>query len=800
VLRNLKNTWRNLKKQRVTGIINISGLAIGIASAVLIFLWVQNELRYDNYHAGKDRIYRVKTYITISEGKTWVWETSPLLLAEEISKQVPDVEDATKIYPVTYMPMNLSVDNRQFSEPACAYVDERWFGFFQYTFLQGNAAAFNQHPFSLVITKSKASKFFGNENAVGKTIRIDTTDYVVQGVISDNPLNSSFQFDVLIPVAAKLTNLKELESERDWGNFNYLTFLRLKPGARLQAVNDKTGQIIRSHPNQDKVKTSLLPLAELHFENDLQSSNLQRGDRKTVYVFSVLGILILLVACINYVNLTTARASMRLKEVSIKKIVGADRIRLFGQFIGESAVTSLLSLIIGLALIIFFLPVFNRLTEKEFILDPSSPMIWYILGGTLLTSIVLTSIYPAILLSSFKPVQIFRGRGFLQVKNSILRQGLVVLQFTFSIALIIGVLVVKTQLNYIQKQDNGYNRSQVMSFTVSWKVQSKYDDAKWISMMESLKQSLLAQSSIQNVSAINQNSIVDMKGLSSGGADWEGRNPEFDPAISYFSVDDDFIKIVSMDIISGKWFEPGKNNDVRNVIVNETAVKELGLRQPVIGQRFKARGDSGVIIGMVKDFHFRSMHDKIGPMVIKKTNKSYSAFLVKSNEAQITKAAKAAEDVWKQFFPAEPFQYSFVDEEFDKVYKADQKASSLMSLFAGIAIIISCLGLFGLAAFAAERRTKEIGIRKVLGASVPGIVHLLTREFIILIITALLLASPVAWYAMDRWLQDFAYRIDISWWIFAVTGMVSLLIALLTVSFQAIRAAVSNPVKSLRTE
>jgi ABC-type antimicrobial peptide transport system permease subunit len=666
--------------------------------------------------------------------------------------------------------------------------------------LQGNAAAFNQHPFSLVITKSKASKYFGNENAVGKTIRIDTTDYVVQGVISDNPLNSSFQFDVLIPVAARLSNKKELESERDWGYFNYLTFLRLKPGARQQAVNDKTGQIIRSHPNQDKVKTSLLPLSELHFENDLQSTHLQRGDRKTVYVFSVLGILILLVACINYVNLTTARASMRLKEVSIKKIVGADRVRLFGQFIGESAITSLLSLIIGLALIIFFLPVFNRLTEKEFILDPSSPMIWYILGGTLLTSIVLTSIYPAILLSSFKPVQIFRGRGFLQVKNSMLRQGLVVLQFTFSIALIIGVLVVKTQLNYIQKQDNGYNRSQVMSFTVSWKIQSKYDDAKRISMMESLKQSLLAQSSIQNVSAINQNSIVDMKGLSSGGADWEGRDPGFDPAISYFLVDDDFIKIVSMDIISGKWFEPGKNNDVRNVIVNETAVKELGLRQPVIGQRFKARGDSGVIIGVVKDFHFRSMHDKIGPMVIKKTNKSYSAFLVKSNEAQITIAAKAAEGVWKQFFPAEPFQYSFVDEEFDKVYKADQKASSLMSLFAGIAIIISCLGLFGLAAFAAERRTKEIGIRKVLGASVPGIVHLLTREFIVLIILALLLASPVAWYVMDRWLQDFAYRIDIGWWIFAVTGLVSLLIALLTVSFQAIRAAVSNPVKSLRTE
>lgn len=799
MLRYFKNTWRNLKKQRVTGIINISGLAIGIASAVLIFLWVQNELSYDNFQPAKERIYRVKNYITISKDKTWIWENSPLLLAEEIRKQVPEAEDATRIYPITYTAVYLAVDNKQFEERDCAYIDERWFGFFPYKFIKGNPAAFNQHPFSLVITESKARKYFGNGDAVGKSIRIDTTDYLVQGVIADNPLNSSFHFDVLIPLAARLTNQKELENERSWGNFNYQTFLRIKAGAQQKLVNDKINQIVRSHEHDD-LKTGLLPLSQLHFENDLQTSTIKHGNRSTVYIFIVLGLLILLVACINYVNLTTARASLRLKEVSIKKIVGADRIHLLAQFIGESALTSLLSLFIGLLLIVLFLPVFNGLAEKEFSLDLYSPILWYILGGTLLVSILLTSIYPAILLSSFKPVQIFRGRGFLQVKNSILRKGLVVLQFTFSIALIIGVLVVNTQLNYIQKQDNGYNRSQVMSFIVPWKIQSKYDSEKRAVLMESLKQTLLGQSSIQQVSVMNQQSVVNMTGLTSGSADWDGRDKEFNPSMAIFLVDDDFIKIVGMNIIEGKWFGPGKGNDTRNVIVNETAVKELGLRQPVIGQRFSAQGDTGVIIGVVKDFHFRSMHDRIGPMVIKKSARYTSGVLVKSNNAQITQAAKAAEGVWKQFFPTEPFQYKFVDEEFDKVYKEDQKASSLMSLFAAIAIIISCLGLFGLAAFAAERRTKEIGIRKVLGASVPGIVNLLTREFIVLIIIALLLASPLAWYAMNQWLQDFAYRIDISWWIFALTGLVSLLIALLTVSFQAIKAAFSNPVKSLRTE
>jgi ABC-type antimicrobial peptide transport system permease subunit len=538
----------------------------------------------------------------------------------------------------------------------------------------------------------------------------------------------------------------------------------------------------------------------MHFENNLQSSALEHGNRNTVYVFSVLGILILLIACINYVNLTTAKASLRIKEVSIKKIVGAERRHLLLQFIGESALMSFLSLLISLVLIVTLLPLFNRLTGKNFQLDFASPSLWYITVGALAASILLTSIYPAIVLSSFKPIQIFRGQGFLQVRDSAFRKVLVVLQFTFSIALIIGVLVVTQQLNYIQKQDNGYARSQIMSISVSWKILDWNNVEKSAGLMKSMKQSMLSQSSIQQVAAISQNSIVNMKGLTSGSADWDGRDPEFRPSIAYFSVDDDFKKIVSLQILEGKWFGPGLKTDMNNVLLNETAVKELGIRQPVIGQRFTSNNDTGIIVGVVKDFHYRSMHDKIMPMVIKKREKYLSTFLIKTAPGQLTAAAAATKKVWEKFFPGEILTFNYLDEEFDKLYQSDRKASLLVSAFASIAVIISCLGLFGLAAFTAERRTKEIGIRKVLGAGVPGIVQLLSREFVLLVAIAFVLASPVAWYAMNAWLQDFAYRIHISWWIFAVAGITSIAIALVTVCFQAIKAALRNPVLALRSE
>jgi putative ABC transport system permease protein len=800
MLRNLKNTWRNIKKQRVTSIINISGLAIGMAAAVLIFLWVQNELTYDNYHSGSDRIYRVKNYLTVSSGETWVWENSPLLLAEKVKKQVPEVEAATKVAPVSWGALHLKVNNQIFAEPACAFIDEHWFDVFKYKFLEGSAVSFNQHPFSMILTESKAKNLFGKEQALGKTVRIETVDYTVKGIIQDNPLNSSFQFDVLMPVASKLTTPADKKNESNWGNFNYLTFLRLAPGASTKTVAQKTKAVLRKERDKDNLQTGLIPLSNIHFESNLQGSALQHGNRNTVYVFTILGFLILLIACINYVNLTTAKASLRMKEVSIKKIVGAERRHLLLQFIGESALMSFLSLVISLVLIVVLLPVFNRLTDKNFALDFTSPMLWYITGGALVSSIVLTSIYPAIVLSSFKPIQIFRGQGFLRVRDSALRKSLVVLQFTFSIALIIGVLVVTRQLNYIQKQDNGYSRSQVMSFSVPWKLMNDVGYEKGSSILQSMKQSLLAQSGIDEVSVMSTNSIVNMKGLSSGSADWDGRDPEFRPSIAYFRVDEDFTNIVSLKIMKGRWFERGATNDKENVLLNETAVKELGIREPVIGQRFHSGGDSGVIIGVVKDIHYRSMHDKIMPMVVKKTDQYSSNFLIKTTPGQLTAAATATKKIWEQFWPGEILTFNYLDEEFDKLYQSDKKASLLVNLFATIAVIISCLGLFGLAAFTAERRTKEIGIRKVLGAGVPGIVQLLSREFVLLVAIAFVLASPVAWYGMNAWLQDFAYRIDISWWIFAIAGISSITIALVTVCFQAIKAALANPVKSLRTE
>lgn len=798
MIRILRNTWRNTRKQRITSSINMMGLAIGIASAVMIFLWVQNELSYDNYHADKHRIYRTKSFLEINKGETWTWETGPLMLGEEIRKQLPGVEDATRMLPVYWAPLSLNLGHRQFAEMGCAYVDERWFNIFHYDFLQGNAKTFNKDAFSLILTESKAKKFFGHEAAVGKTIRIDTVNYTVQAVVADNPVNSTFQFEVLIPIAARLSNPITAKDEANWANFNYHTFVKLSPTANTKDITAKINSLAQGFRKNEQLKLTLLPLSDMHFEDDLQFSYRQTGNRKTVYIFMVLGFLILLIACINYVNLTTARASLRLKEVSIKKIVGAERSHLMMQFMGESALMTLVSLLVGLVLVVILLPLFNQVTEKQFELNFSDPGLWYILGAALVTTILLTSIYPAVLLSSFRPVEIFRGKGFLQVKDSLLRKGLVVIQFTFSIALIIGVLVIAKQLNYMQEQDNGYARSQVMSFILPYNLLGNQE--KRLNAIKDMKTQLLANSSIEAVGLTNQNTIQDMKGLSSGSADWEGRHPDFKPSIAHFTADDDFIKVVKLDIIKGKWFEPGANNDIRNVIVNETAVKELKLLQPVVGQRFKAWGDSGMIIGVVKDFHYRSMHDKIGPLVIKKSSRNLSTLLVKSGPGQMKAAAGAAEKIWKQHFPSAPVSFNFLDEEFDKLYKADQKASILARLFAGMAIIISCLGLFGLAAFTAQRRTKEIGIRKVLGAGLTGIIHLLSKEFVLLVAIAFVLASPVAWFGMKSWLQDFAYRAELSWWIFALAGILSIMIALLTVCFHAIRAALSNPVKSLRTD
>jgi putative ABC transport system permease protein len=793
-----KFALRNLVRHRRMTFINVAGLGIGMAASVLIVLWVQNELSFDKDQPDADNIYRITTNLSISKAETWVWEHSQYILGDHAAKEIPEVENVTRLKPKVYDPLIMHDGNNVISEKNSAYVDAQWFNMFHYDVIDGSVEPFIKNPFSLVITASTAKKYFGNQEAVGKILRVDTINYQVQAVVKDNPANSSFQYNVLIPIAAELTNPDTKKEALIWNNYNYTTFIKLKPGSNTKAVSAKLLQILRTNRKDFDGKSAyrLVNIRDMHFENDIQHSNFIHGNRAIVNVFVILAALLLITACINYVNLTTARASIRSKEVSIRKIIGADRMQLFGQFMSESFVVSVLALVLALLLIQMSLPWFRSFTGKEFAQPLSSPVILLIIGATLVVSFLLNGLYPALLLSSFQPMNVFRGKNLLNFKDSGLRKVLVIIQFTISVILIIGTIVIYTQIRYMQKIDLGYDRSQVFTFNFPWWKIKGIDFDKKGTLLNTVKDDLKEQSAIADVS-LASSELVNFNSQSSGSFDWAGRPKDYEPSFAPLQVDQNFQHMMHLKVEAGRWFNTGKA-DEHNVLLNETAVQMLHLPRPLIGQRFIHQGDTGVIIGVVKDFHYRSLHEKIGPMII--ANHQGSGFYIKTVAGSTSAAISAAQKVWKKFFPDAPFEFDFLDDQYNSLYKTEQQSSVLITLFAGIAILVSALGLLGLAAFAAEQKVKEIGIRKVLGASMQHIVSLLSADFLKMVVIASIIAFPIAWWAMNKWLQDFAYRINLSWWIFLSAAGIALLIAMVTVSIQSIKAAIANPVNSLRSE
>lgn len=793
-----KIAWRNLWRHKRMTFINIAGLGVGMAAAVLIAMWVQNELSFDKNQPDADNIYRIKTYLTITKTETWVWESSPYMLGEMASRQVPQIEAIAR-FRNHYQDLNLMDGTKLISEPKAAYVDEGWFKVFHFDFVDGSPDAFVKNPYSLVLTQSTAKKYFGDREAVGRVLRIDTINYRVQGVIRDYPANSSFRYNVFIPIAAQLADPSERQNSMQWGNYNFITFLKLRPHSNTKAVAAALFNIQHKNNSKDRgsEKFGLTKLTDMHFDSDLQSSTFIQGNRTIVDVFIVLAALLLITACINYVNLTTARASMRSKEVSVRKIVGAGRGELFRQFMSESFVVSLVALVLAVVLIQISLPWFRNFTDKQFDNPFTSPVVLLILGATLVVSFVLNGFYPAMLLSSFNPMNVFRGKSMLNFKDAALRRTLVVAQFTISVVLIVGTLVIYRQLHFIQTMDPGYNRSQVLSFRFAFWEIPHFDYKNLDATLKTVKQELRSQAATSEVSMAGSG-LVDFNSSSAGGFDWAGKPKDFNPSFAPLTADADFQKLMQLKIKEGRWF----TNDIADkkaVILNETAVALTGLREPIIGQRFVHQGDTGYVIGVVKDFHYKSLHDKIGPMVIS-NNRNGEGFYIRTRPGNAQAAIAAAGKVWKEYFPNAPFVYEFLDDSYNNLYKSEQQSSVLVTLFASIAIIISALGLLGLAAFAAEQKVKEIGIRKVLGASVQNIVRLLSVDFVKMVVIASVIAFPLAWWAMNKWLEGFAYRISLSWWLFIASAGIALLIALVTVSFQSIKAALVNPVKSLRSE
>ncbi len=790
----LKIALRSILKNRTYSFINITGLALGMATAVLLVLWVQNELSYDGYHRKANNIYRINTHLKINDTESWHWGNTPLKFGEYLKDNTPEIQRFTRLN-IPYGDFSLGIKNDIIAEEKLAFVDKNWFQVFDYQLVRGNVKDFERDKNNIAITESRAKKFFGDADPIGKIIKHDSLNFMVQVVLKDLPSNSSFPFEVIAQNEARLVDPKILENDAQWNNFNYQTFIVGSDGMNIKAVSAKfTKLLIKLRAEEDsKTTLELSPLKALHFDSIITTEGMPpAGDRKVLYIFSIIAVFILLIACINYVNLTTAKASQRSKEVSVKKIIGASTGSLFNQFFIESIITSLCAALLAIVLIIYGLPVLGNIVNNHFSLS-ENPVIWAILGGITLLSVLLTGIYPSILLSSFQPLKLLKGASIGGTKNATFRKSLVVFQFTFTIVLLIGTLLIFRQLRFIQEKNLGYNKEHIFTFTIPWSIKNK--EAVKQTMLEKLK----AESSIQDVTVSNAN-IIDLRNTHSGSLNWKGKDPKWEPTVSPFAVLPNLQTFFKLKLSSGRWFEEGNKADENNVVLNETAIKEFKILLPAVGQQFEFNGRKGQIIGIAKDFHFRSPKEKIKPMLMFTGNNWLSSVFVKTAPNQFQKSIAIAEKTWKELVPNVAFKYEFLDESYQNLHRSEEKQLVMFNVFAGIVLLISCFGLFGLATFSAEVRIKEIGIRKVLGASVASIINLLSKDFLILVLISIVLASPIAYWAMDKWLQDFAYHVNIDWWIFALSALLITVIALLTVSYQAIRAALMNPVKSLKTE
>ena len=793
MLRNyFKIAFRNLWRHRGFSALNISGLAIGMAAGFLILLYVGFELSYDTMHAKGDRIYRVvsdiKTPSENIEANKPAWAVAP-----HLQKEFPEIESEVRI---KNWPMLVRRENLKFKEQNVVGMDSSFFNMFEFKLLQGNAHQALKDPFSVVLSQTLSRKYFGDENPVGKTLKLTEKGYVanVTGVMEYIPENSSIKADMLVSLTTITQNL-EKGIDDQWLNYDPSAYILLKKGADPDKLQAKFPAFLQRNNGTEMEKSKVVitlglePFRDVYLRSDRGGP--VTGSISNIYIFSVIGLFILLIASINFINLSTARSVERAREVGIRKVVGAGKNQLGFQFIGESVILCLIAFVLATMLTALALPYFNTLAGKTvstgIFSNPEN------IGYLFLISVgigVLAGIYPAIVLSSFRPKSVLKGRFSAGKKGIFLRKGLVIAQFSISIALIIGTIIIYNQMQFMRDQNLGFNKDQMLV------LQSNADDSQ-----KALTETI---SALPGVKSTALGSSVPGAENNAAYSEIENKNGDLQVAnLDLYFVNEDYIPEFGLKVIAGRAFSRDFATDsTQAMVVNEKTVQILGYTKPqdAIGARFKQWGREGQIIGVVKDFHFKSLQQNIRPLTIRLEPKETTMIAVKISPKDVSKTVAAIKETWQSFVPSEPFDYYFLDEFFDRQYRAEERFGKLFLNFAGLAIFISCLGLLGLASYSTIQRRREIGIRKIIGASVPGIVNLLSKEFIILVGIAFLIASPLAWYGMHKWLQDFAYRIDIEWWIFALAGVSAMGIALVTVSFQAIKAAIANPVNSLRTE
>jgi len=785
----LKTTIRNLWKNKVYGFLNIFGLAIGVTCAGLIFLWVEDEYSYDQHNAKKNQLYWIRENQAYN-GKIYTFNATPGLMAPAMKTEIPGLANTARCtWDQTVL---FSINDKAIYEHG-AYADSSMFSMFTIPFVEGNpATAFNQLH-SLVISEKMARKFFPKEgkpgydrNLIGKTIKVDNKeDYMVTGIFKDFPDNSSLKQSWFSPFQVYFDKNGWL---KNWGSNGIRTYVELKPLTTTASIDKILYGYIQKRAPQAVARPFLFTMNDWRLRNEFVDGKQTGGGRiEFVKMFSVIAWIVLLIACINFMNLATARSEKRAREVGVRKVLGAEKKTLITQFVGEALFMSFLSVLLAVGFIFLLLPAFNLLVEKQLALGLTNPShILTLIAIATLCGIVAGS-YPALYLSSFNPVFVFKGLKMKSGSAALIRKGLVIFQFTISIILIICTIIIFQQVQHVKNRDLGYNKDHLIVLDAQGSVVSHFD---------AIKNQLLETGAVENASLSSQ-PMLEM-GSNTDDYTWEGKDPDKKILITNDYVSPEYISTTKTQLIDGKDFT--SRADSNKMIINETLAK-LITKGSAVGKIIRADTNKFEVIGVVKNFVYGDMYGASDPLLFI-CYPNWAGFLyirIKANTDPENSIAKI-ENVMKANNPGYPFDYQFVDSQFDELFKTESLISKLSRLFATLAIVISCLGLFGLAAYTAERRTREIGIRKVLGASVTGIAGLLSKDFLRLVLVSAIIAFPFSWWAMHKWLQNYAYRIEINWWVFVLAGVLAMVIAVITISSQAIRAALSNPVKSLRSE
>ncbi|HYF33515.1 MAG TPA: FtsX-like permease family protein [Chitinophagaceae bacterium] len=793
----LKTAIRNLLRNKSYAAINISGLAVGIAACLLIGIYIMQELSFDKFHTNASRIVRVTMEYNFGDAETKTALTGTKV-GPEFSRRFPEVEAYARTLKFTRV---VKYEDKSFEEEKFLYADSAFLSMFSFPLVSGNAATALNSPDKIVITRDIARKYFGSANPIGKVLRVgENRDFMVTGVTEAPPSNSQIQFDFI----ASFSSLNASKVEK-WWEANYVTYLLLSPNAELQRLKEGVGAYMKQVSKEElKIEGSgylayhLEPLTSVHLRSALDGFE-PNNNITYIYILAVVAFLILCIASVNYTNLATAQSATRTAEIGIRKVMGAEKFQVFRQFIGESLLITIIAMALALLLAYVALPFFNRLSGKE--LETSilfEPATLLVLAVTGIVVSLAAGAYPALVLSNLRLINILKSGFSFTSGRAGIRKSLIVFQFAISIFLLIATTVVLQQLHYIRNKELGYDKEHVLVLPMDNTMRSAYNE---------LKKSFKALPQVKNVGAAYEEptDIGWGDGITAG----EGATAK-DVTVNALPVDEDFIKTMNISIIAGSDYtysdvlqldtSNGGQNIRYNFMLNESAVKALGWKpEEAIGKSI-AKGAPGTIKAVIKDFHFRSFHNPITPLVVFLDYRMPQKIFVKIAGDNIPATLQQLEASWKQRVAHRPFEYHFLDEDYEALYKTEQRTAGIFSTFSLLAIVLACLGLFGLTAYAVVQRTKEIGIRKILGATIPNIVSLLSKDFLLLVIVAIVVASPLAWFAANRWLQDFTYRVNIQWWVFAVAGIIALGIALLTISFQAVKAAMSNPVKSLRTE